>query len=95
MIHPNCKDNCIKLPFFLIKSQPFRRPYALARGLTFSYTDDVMDDKRKEFKHRVEDYFIATRPWSFTMSLIITAQLNTVFGLLLILALVLDKMVPL
>jgi 1,4-dihydroxy-2-naphthoate octaprenyltransferase len=29
-----------------------------------------MKEKRKEFKHRVKDYFIATRPWSFTMSLI-------------------------
>jgi 1,4-dihydroxy-2-naphthoate octaprenyltransferase len=29
-----------------------------------------MKEKRKEFKHRIKDYFIATRPWSFTMSLI-------------------------
>jgi 1,4-dihydroxy-2-naphthoate octaprenyltransferase len=29
-----------------------------------------MKEKRKESKHRIKDYFIATRPWSFTMSLI-------------------------
>jgi 1,4-dihydroxy-2-naphthoate octaprenyltransferase len=29
-----------------------------------------MKEIRKELKHRVKDYFIATRPWSFTMSLI-------------------------
>ena len=29
-----------------------------------------MKEKRKEFKHRIKNYFIATRPWSFTMSLI-------------------------
>jgi len=29
-----------------------------------------MEKKGKKFKQRVKDYFIATRPWSFTMSLI-------------------------
>jgi len=29
-----------------------------------------MKEKGKEFKQRIKDYFIATRPWSFTMSLI-------------------------
>lgn len=29
-----------------------------------------MDEKRSQFKQRMRDYFIATRPWSFTMSLI-------------------------
>jgi 1,4-dihydroxy-2-naphthoate octaprenyltransferase len=29
-----------------------------------------MEEKRKTFKQRIKDYFIATRPWSFTMSLI-------------------------
>jgi 1,4-dihydroxy-2-naphthoate octaprenyltransferase len=42
----------------------------LPGGLTFYYIYEVMKEKRKEFKHRVKDYFIATRPWSFTMSLI-------------------------
>ena len=42
----------------------------LARGPTFSYISGVMEEKRKELKRRAKDYFIATRPWSFTMSLI-------------------------
>jgi 1,4-dihydroxy-2-naphthoate octaprenyltransferase len=29
-----------------------------------------MKEKGKEFKQRIKDYFVATRPWSFTMSLI-------------------------
>jgi len=29
-----------------------------------------MKGKRKTYKQRIKDYFIATRPWSFTMSLI-------------------------
>jgi len=42
---------------------------SLARGLPFYYTGFVKE-KRKIFKQRIKDYFIATRPWSFTMSLI-------------------------
>lgn len=29
-----------------------------------------MEEKRRGFKRRIKDYFIATRPWSFSMSLI-------------------------
>jgi len=29
-----------------------------------------MEEKRKKLKQRIKDYFIATRPWSFTMSVI-------------------------
>ena len=29
-----------------------------------------METRKKKFRHKVKDYFIATRPWSFTMSLI-------------------------
>ncbi len=47
---------------------PFGGFHTIAKKLTFSYSYGVM--KGKEFKHRVKDYFIATRPWSFTMSLI-------------------------
>jgi len=42
------------------------KPRSLARKLIFFYTG-VMKEK---FKQRIKDYFIATRPWSFTMSLI-------------------------
>jgi len=35
----------------------------------FSYIGDMMEERRK-FKRRIKDYFVATRPWSFTMSLI-------------------------
>jgi 1,4-dihydroxy-2-naphthoate octaprenyltransferase len=37
--------------------------------LAFSYIRGVMK-KRKNLKQKIKDYFIATRPWSFTMSLI-------------------------
>jgi len=42
---------------------------SLARVLAFFYTGIVKEEK-KRFKQRIKDYFIATRPWSFTMSLI-------------------------
>ena len=42
---------------------------SLAGTLAFFYTG-VVKEERKTFKHRVKDYFVATRPWSFTMSLI-------------------------
>lgn len=37
--------------------------------MTFSYIAQVME-KKKNWKQKIKDYFIATRPWSFTMSLI-------------------------
>jgi heme O synthase-like polyprenyltransferase len=44
--------------------------FPLAGGLTFYYSVAVMEKMEKKFGKRIKDYFIATRPWSFTMSLI-------------------------
>lgn len=44
--------------------------FPLAGGLTFDYSVAVMEKTEKKFGQRIKDYFIATRPWSFTMSLI-------------------------
>ena len=53
----------------LFKSPPFCG-LSLAREPAFFYTHCVMKERGKLFKQRIKDYFIATRPWSFTMSLI-------------------------
>jgi 1,4-dihydroxy-2-naphthoate polyprenyltransferase len=42
---------------------------SLARVLAFFYTG-IVKEENKRFKQRIKNYFIATRPWSFTMSLI-------------------------
>jgi 1,4-dihydroxy-2-naphthoate octaprenyltransferase len=38
--------------------------------MTFYYSVAVMEKTEKKFGQRIKEYFIATRPWSFTMSLI-------------------------
>lgn len=37
--------------------------------MTFLYIGEIMQ-RKKNWKQKIKDYFIATRPWSFTMSLI-------------------------
>jgi len=53
--------------FFFIRSN---FGSSLAGGRGFFYIDTIMQKTEKKFGQRIIDYFIATRPWSFTMSLI-------------------------
>jgi len=65
---PTCLKSRVGKQEFMNLSNAPPVAYSLAENLILSYTAALW--KKRDFKQRVKDYFIATRPWSFTLSLV-------------------------